>query len=307
MGEGFIVQNSDRELTTESEPKVSSEVVLHLFRHDKKGKASEGQADQDVRLTDEGRNHAAQFGDSATNIRQSIAFGSPRERAQETAAFHMAGGQEEIAGDETFEELHAKLDAEFTLGKAHKVGVDRNLDFTAIEGTPVGDGCNDAYARGITLEWMVQESDKLAGEVEDTDNSTYNRSAAQIAKIILKHVQVSGVWDKLVESGRYEDKKLERFLGSHQTVPESFLAKVVELTRGINERDRFVDVLGKNGFGFSEGYDIKIVRVNTGHPSIHISYHRVNEDRTDNDRLRQFDFDEDVPIELIEQIANLGK
>ena len=206
----------------------------------------------------------------------------------------MAGGSDEITGDESLEELRAKLDEDFKLGVAHKIGSDSRLDFTAVHGTVVGDAINDAFKNGTLLEWVVNNSDTLAEEVDDKTNSTYKRSAAQIANLILKYIGVGNAWEKLVSGGKYEDNKLERFLGSHQTVPESFLAKIVELTKGSEERDRLIDVLDKNGFKFSEGYEIKIKNHQGRQPTLHLSFHRENEDKPDDDRLRSFDLDEDV-------------
>lgn len=303
MSEHITHQNEGLTSAVENENAVTSEIVLHLFRHDKKGKAMEGETDQQVRLTPDGRAHAIEYANPDANLAQSVAFGSPRDRAQETAGLHMAGAHENITGDETLDELRVKLDNEFKLGKAHKIGADPRLDFTSIHGSVVGDGCDEAYAKGVTLEWMVKDSDRLAIENNDEENSTYNRSAAQIANIILKYIKVSENWNKLVANGQYEDNKLERFLSSHQTVPESFLAKVVELTKGEDERDRLVDALDKNGFKFSEGYDIRITRNANDKPTLHLTFHRDNEDKPDDDRLRRFDFDEDVPIELVERIA----
>jgi len=53
-------------------------------------------------------------------------------------------------------------------------------------------------------------------------------------------------------------------LGSHLSVTESFLAKIIENTKGVAERDSFVAALGNQGFGFVEGYDVKIEKDESG-------------------------------------------
>ena len=53
---------------------------------------------------------------------------------------------------------------------------------------------------------------------------------------------------------------------------ESFLAKLIEKTKGIKERDRFVQALNNQGFDYAEGFDVEIRNKESGEPIIHISY-----------------------------------
>ncbi len=287
----------------ETEPRndYTSRELLHFFRHDDKEKDPE-KSDEHMRLTPSGRIHAHEQASIDTNINQSVAFGSPRERAQETAGHIMAGGDEQITGNETLEELKSKLDAE--LGVGSKIGSDRRLDFTVTKGTVVGDGCLTAYGEKRTLEWLVNDSDKLAAENNDTENTTYSKAAKQVAEIVLKYLKIAPRWDKLVESGKYNDKTLERFLGSHQSILESFLAKVVEITKGIEERDRLVGALNKEGFGFSEGFEVEIRNKGSEQPILHLKFRRENSDKLDDDPTKTFEFDENIATEVIEQITS---
>ena len=65
------------------------------------------------------------------DINQSMAFGSPRKRTQETASLIMSGKLEEITGTETLEELKEKLDKDLPLKSGSKIRVDGRLNFEA--------------------------------------------------------------------------------------------------------------------------------------------------------------------------------
>ena len=93
---------------------------------------------------------------------------------------------------------------------------------------------------------------------------------------------------------------LERFMGTHQTVPESFLAKVIEKTRGVEERDRFIELLDKKGFDYTEGFDLKILNT-TGGPKIHISY------KNEKDKENLYIFDQEISEDVIDEIISEGK
>ncbi len=91
--------------TLESNEIVTSIVDLDFSRHAHK-EAVKGKPDEKVRLTEEGRLYSkakATDGD----ISQSMAFGGPKERSQETAGLMMAGLKDEITGMESLEELKA--------------------------------------------------------------------------------------------------------------------------------------------------------------------------------------------------------
>lgn len=51
---------------------------------------------------------------------------------------------------------------------------------------------------------------------------------------------------------------MERYLGTHAGISESFVAKILEKTKGIDERDAFVKNLGSS-FKETEGMRIEIV------------------------------------------------
>ena len=287
----------ERELSREQYNKTPR-VVLHLFRHGQ-AERDPNKSNQAFELSDAGRQQAlgkSKLISDNYNLDQSVAFGSPRIRAQQTAGFAMAGETvDAITGDESLDELKQKIDEGIKVGS--KIGVDPRLDFYLDKNTPFG---REAYeAVFITQDYMrflVNRSDKLAIETGDQKASTYSRQASDVAKIVNKYIQVGERWNQLVESGAYEDPKLERFLGSHGGVVESFLLKVVERVKGVLERDKLL-MLMPHQFDYTEGIDVTLV----GHgpeQTIHIVFRKIDPQNPD----RNFEFNEDVPREIIEEI-----
>ena len=78
---------------------------------------------------------------------------------------------------------------------------------------------------------------------------------------------------------------------------ESFLAKVIEKTMGIKERDNFVKALNDQGFDYAEGFEIDIKNKELGEPTIHLLYKKEKEGKT------IFEFDEDLPKEIIDSLV----
>jgi hypothetical protein len=152
-----------------------------------------------------------------------------------------------------------------------------NLNFNW-DGTP---GFHDAaYGRynnqKDALVFLWKESDQLVKELHDMTSSSYSRSASKIAALVKKYIDVYGAWERIVEKdpAKYADfgQEMQRFLGSHQTVAESFLMKAIEKIDGEKGVQEFIDSLGdKNGFGYSEGYSIRIGNEN-GKPVINVSF-----------------------------------
>lgn len=271
------------------------QVVLHLFRH-AEAERNPNKPNNFFELSETGRKQAFKKGkvDGAENLKQSVAFGSPRKRAQQTASFAMSGKSlDSITGTDTLEELKEKIDQNLKVGS--KIGIDPRLDFHLDKNTPFGEQAYKAvFIDKDYLKFLVNRSDELAIETSDKQASTYSRQAGAIAEIIKKYVAVSGQWDKLVKKGKYEDSKLERFLGSHGGVVESFLLKVIEKTKGIRERDRLLNIM-PHQFEYTEG--IKITIKNRGQ-TIHVLFKKENA----NNPKENFIFDEDISLEIIDEI-----
>lgn len=283
----------ETESSNEKEPKI----VLHFFRHSEKEKAP-GKSDEKIRLSPKGRELAKDMAET-TDLSQAVAFGSSRERTQETALLHMTGDRDEITGNETLEELKEKVDADLKVGS--KIGIDDRLNFFGDDSTPLTQEAYKAVKANEYLKFLVERSDKLAEESGDKVNSTYSRQAAAVAKIILKYVGIVPRWEKLAkekkeDGGKKYSETLERFFGSHQGVLESFLAKVIELTEGVDRRDEFVTVLDNQGFDYVDGFKVEIGR---NEPAVHISYTKTRAGE------KPFVFDKKLTGEQLAGIAGL--
>lgn len=238
-----------------------AKIALHFFRHSiKESNDVTLPNDEMVKLSQAGKDLAIEKSFDDVNLSQAVAFGSPRIRTQETAMLMMSGQEDGIDGTETIEELKEKLNKDLKVGS--KIGVDERLNFTDSNDTPVGRAMNDAYSRGEYVKFMVQESDKLAKETDDESGANYSAKAAQVAKIIEKYISIAPRWQKLVsdESKNYTDT-LERYMGTHASIGEAFLAKVIEVTEGLEARNDFINKY-PNGFTYLQGFEVEILKNN---------------------------------------------
>ncbi len=248
-----------------------AKIELHFFRHSiKESNDVTLPNDEMVKLSQAGKDLAIEKSFDDVNLSQSVAFGSPRIRTQESALYMITGNQDNITGTETLEELKEKINSDLKVGS--KIGVDERLNFSDSNDTPVGKAMNDAYARGEYVKFMVKESDSLARETNDESGANYSAKAAQVANIIAKYVGITPKWQKLVsdESKGYTDT-LERYMGTHASISEAFLAKVLEVTDGTEVRDEFV-ARYPNGFDYIQGFEVDIKKDVTSDPVIIIRF-----------------------------------
>lgn len=279
----------------ENTAEFRSKINLRFFRHDEK-ESDPQKSDHDIELTPKGRLHAKEQA-SETNLAQSVAFGSPRRRTQETAGFIMAGQSEDITGAESFGELKEKIDKD--LGYGTKIAIDPKLNFDMEADNEYVKEAMAAFKKGELMKFVVEKSDELAKETDDDRSSTYSRMAASIASIIKKYIGVAPRWDDLVndEAKKYEPI-MNRFFATHQGMQESFLAKVIELSKGVGERDRFIQAIKNKGFDYAEGFEAEIITKDTSEPVVHISFKKEGETPEST-----FEFDEIVSIDILEKIA----
>lgn len=270
-----------------------TKIDLHFFRHSIKSSDKVSVHDHDTLLSKEGRELAKERAYSDVNLDQSVAFGSKRVRAQETAGFVMAGIDDNITGTETMAELKEKLDKDLKIGS--KIGIDNRLNFLDDESTPLGKKLHEAIGRGEYLKFIVEESDRIAKETSDTSGANYSRKAADIARIIEKYIKISPRWNKLFEekSDTYKPT-LERYLGTHQGMQESFLAKVIEKIEGIEARDTFIKTVGGQGFDFIEGFETEIITKPNKEVTIKLTYKKEDQN---------FSFEREIPQYLIQSIV----
>jgi hypothetical protein len=294
----------------EQKEKFSSKIELNFFRHnDKEKNADKSKTDEEVLLTDGGRMDAISHAED-TDISQSVAFGSPRMRTQETAALHMAGAMEEITGEETLEQLKAKINA--GRDATTKLTVDPRLNFVLEEGkNEYVDAAYKAFGEGRLMKFLVEESDQLAEKAGDNESSTFSRQAANVASIISKYLTIAPRFDGLVNGGSntgqsFEDT-MKRFMGTHQSVCECFLAKVIEKTKGVEARDAFVKAVNNKGFDFSEGFKLELVTNSPGEePKIKIEYKREAKSDGKETEDNNFEFNEEISKGVIEEIVKEG-
>lgn len=280
--------------TKETREQITSTIDLRIFRHAEK-ESDKNKTDEEIELTETGRRQSVEKSED-NDITQSVAFGSPRKRTQQTAGLVMGGKLEEITGNESIEELKEKLDKELKVGS--KIGIDKRLDFNIDFSTDFGKKVLEAVKNGEYLKFLVEQSDSFAESFKNADTETYSGMAGRVAEIVKKYLTVAPRWDKLTqdESKDYEDT-LKRFFGTHQGIGESFLAKIIEQTKGKAERDIFVSALGNQGFDFAEGFDVKIETVNDKTQNIHILF------KKEKDGQVIFEYDEIIPREIIDNLV----
>lgn len=277
----------------------SSKIELHIARHSIKDSGL-GIPDEEIRLTPEGRALAKDKASRDTQLSRSVAFGSPRKRSQETALLMMAGADDAITGDENLQELKEKLDSGLVYGS--KLGVDERLNYTDDETTKYGKQLHDAFIGKDYLRFLVEESDQLAQEMGDKSRATYSGKAAAIASIVAKYISIGPRWNQLVAEatdGGVSDT-LERYLSTHQGSGESFLAKLIEKTEGLQQRAEFVKALGNQGFGFVEGFVVSIETTKSNERIIRVTYDKELPDG------QRFTYEKEIPTTLIQEIIREG-
>lgn len=274
----------------------TSKIELIFMRHDEK-ENDKTKSDEEVGLTPQGKMHAKEKA-KQKDISQSMAFGSSRKRTKETAGFVMSGKLKEITGTETLEELKQKLNKGL-LGS--KIGIDERLNFEVDSDSNYGKKAFEAVKNEKYLKFLVEESDNLAKEENNDKSSTYTSQAQSVASIVKKYLEIAPRFDDLVrdKEKKYEDI-MKRFFGSHQGVIECFLAKIIEKTKGVEQRDKFVQALNNQGFDYAEGFDIEIKNKELGEPTIHISY------KKEKDKETIFEFNEDVDKDVLLKIGRLN-
>lgn len=283
------------------DPEIKSVIELRFFRHSIK-ETDPSKSDKDIELTSYGKEYAKSQSENDTNIQQSVAFGSPRKRTQETAMFVMSGQENEISGNKNFDELKDTLNKDLKVGS--KIGVDENLDFKEDQNSEYYKELISSISKGEYLKYLVEQSDKRAEELGDDHSATYTRQAQQVARIIKKYGTILPRWTELVtENPDKYTKLLERFMGTHQGVAESFLAKLMEAYSSDTElRDKFVASLDNKGFDFVEGFKIYLADTNKPYPRIMVEYKHTDP----KDPSKNFEFSQEVNYGMINEILDGG-
>jgi hypothetical protein len=301
--------------SNEDEPKITSEVVISIFRHGEK-EDGENKPDEQVRLTEQGRKDTvskSESGAGAKNVDQALAGGSPRVRSQQTALIELLGKEGAITGERSFEELLDKVEGEMwsdenddSKESSHgvkdnvgsKIRIDERLDFNADPDTKYANWLDSIVGDKRMMSKFMKRSDYEAFRLREASVHTYSAYAQNIADLINRYINASDRWDNLVQDEDKDyDKNLERFFGTHGLVGESFLTKVIEVVEGYDERDRFLQAVGGSGFDFNEGFDMAISHEG-GTKKIRITY------ETETEEGDQYEFNREIKPKVIADIAS---
>lgn len=251
-----------KENKTEQEPKVTSRVILEFMRHGKK-EGNPNKLNEELLLTEEGRAQAIAKGEELDpQAEVSVAWGSPRARSRETAALVMLAN-EGIDPNADLPSIEAAIDEELNKdgGNKRKIIEDSRLDFN-FTGPGIGKWSAELYGGDNPfLATYIKESDQRALDTGDTVNDTYTRKAADIAEIILRYIKVGDTFNRIVsDTDKYAENgnQLERYLGTHGTVVEPLVAKLLEKLNGLEARDEFAEAVG-NDFPEATGISVEII------------------------------------------------
>lgn len=249
----------EQEISKEKEPKLP-QIRLEFFRHDQPGKAQECQPDEKVRLTPEGRQHATEIGKKKfPRPRMGFVYASPRERTHETALRQFLSDEDWITGETSLEEINEAIRNKLPVGK--KLVTTEKLNFRS----SANPDYSKEYKQHFTqtkdiLPFLVYESDELVRKLGDSDDYSYSRLAANVAELVKKYIDMYPRIKGALQKPKYKDEQeMQRFFGTHATVAESFLLKIIEKTEGKDALKKFIDELpSKMGLNFSEGISIII-------------------------------------------------
>jgi hypothetical protein len=278
------------------EEKVTK-VVLEFMRHGKK-EADPSKPDEKIRLSEPGRAQADARGaalDAQPEV--ALAVGSQRERTQETAARAML--PEYVDADMTLEDIEAMIAEKSKHGEyGKKILEDPRLNFD-ITG-PAGKLGEVAFKAGRYLQWVITESNQQAKEMHDTVSTTFARQAGNVAAIVRKYAGVGDAFQRIASaSEKYEEygNQLERYLGTHSGVSESFVAKVLEKVSGEEAKDEFLRSAG-SGFAETKGIHVEIVNKSTDQV-IDLSYPVTDENGEET--MKSVSFTRDILDEIIQE------
>lgn len=250
-----IIESGNRiEIRPELEPKTESSVHLSFMRHSQKEKVN--LPDKDIPLSIVGRMDAWRKGNrSRAHPEVAVAVGSPRKRTPETSAHVMLGSR--VAPNADLEDMEREIAQHLKVGK--KIMTDRRLDLGA-DG-PVGTEANKAYEAKEIFSYLVNKSDRRAEETKDIESGTLKRYAGNVAELVQHYLQISDGFHRVVanDAAKYQQysNRLERYLGTHVGIQESFIVKVLEKLSLDSKRREFIDAY-PNGFTELQGMNIDI-------------------------------------------------
>lgn len=245
----------------EKKEDIDPQIRLEFVRHDK----HEGtKPDNESRLTREGRIHASETGKSKNaKIDKGFIISSPRKRVIETVAREFLANENLVSEEDSLEDILEKIKVD--VGKKYKMDerlnfiTDRNPEYKKIFYHHLKDAKD-------SLNFIYNESDKLIYDLGDAEDMSLSRFAGNIAEIIKKYIKIYPQWEKIYNKNSEPDKtnEIQRFLGSHSLIMDSFLLKVIEKAEGKEGVSNFLNSWkDKNGIvGLGEGFSVVIKKNN---------------------------------------------
>lgn len=248
----------------ESKEKPSSRIVLEIFRHGKK-ESRKDLPNELLMLTPEGKQQAIEKGKELhPQPDVAVAEGSTKRRTQETSGRAMLVERKDINPEMSLEEIEKLISSEQKYGK--KIVSDPRLDFSL--GGPITKKVKEAVVADTLLNYVIYESDQDALDSKDETTFTYSRSAGNLAELLKKYISIAPKFDKIIKANpeKYAqyNNQMERYMGTHQTLPESLLTKALEKIKGEESRDKFVKSVGNAGMGETQGIRVEINNTTQG-------------------------------------------
>lgn len=290
----------------ESEPIITSSELLHFGKHQMKGDPVKGENSEALGL--EGMMAAFEHGKKREGVSDTaVAFGSEvgvpgNERSVHTALMDLAGalGIEGVTGKESLEELKHKINQHDKRVFGSRAAIDTRLGFVVKNASYKQENA-DAIRKKQLLRYLIEQSDATMLRENILEDYSYTRAAGSLAEVVKKYALISKRWDELANDPQKNyGKVLERFLGSHSGIVDSFLLRLVEKLKGPNERDKLIEALG-NGKGLEHGeeFDIRIDKL-TGRdePRIRVIFQRKAPDG----ETVTYHLDEEVPLEVLDEL-----
>ena len=274
----------------EQEQEFESKVVIELMRHGKREKHPDQAQDGGPRLplTSAGRAQADARGEALhPQSEVALGWGSPRDRARETA-YRVMLASEEIGSEDTLEEIEAKIAEELRYGK--KMIADERLDFH--DNGPIAAAGVAAYHAKQYMPWVIERSDVDALAEHDTGSSTYTRMAGNVAELVLREASAGKAFNRIAsQTDKYEatGNRLESYMGTHQGIAESFVAKILEEVQGDAAKKEFLDSVG-SGFNETEGAHIEIINKGQNDQVIRMTY-KLKDDSGEREESVEFGVD----------------
>lgn len=281
----FEQMSPQTEQGAEQEKEAPMVIKLHAMRHEKRENTGETlpheveqgiDPDNRTSLKPEGIKDAIAAGRDDVDWNRTRIMGSPRVRSIMTAALLAAGGREEMKNVDV-ENLSLK-DVEKLIqemgGNKAAFRIEDKLNFIDDKKAPLGMFLDDAYHAKTYLKTILEDSDRMAVELQSEADSSYSGKAGLTAELFYRYFQAASRLRKMSEGVQraqaeehgeeleQSEADFERFMGSHQGILETFLFKAVEKTEGVEARDQLLADIGNAGFDTAEGFDITITEQN---------------------------------------------